>query len=177
MTAFRSKIKPANAGQPSLCALSRQDACAISGFAVIEKGASTFYQDAASGGAKTMRYDPGRELGVKAWLDRDEDGRIALALDYRQRTRAKAPNLRMHAAIHAIVENQVAPGGDYPVAATLERLMGEGLDRHEAVHAIGSVLAGQIFEALQGRAGGDLSEPYVRDLAKLTAKKWRSGGR
>jgi len=47
---------------------------------------------------------------------------------------------RAHAATHGIVENQAAMGHATVVPTTLDRLMRDGLDRHDAVHAIGSVL-------------------------------------
>jgi hypothetical protein len=75
------------------------------------------------------------------------------------------------------VENQAALGTGYAVAGTLERLMNEGLDRHEAIHAIGSVLMGNILDLQHGRLKGDLNQVYVRELAQLSAKKWRSGAR
>lgn len=125
-----------------------------------------------------MRYDPDREPDAKAWLALDEAERIDAALAYHQRARVKVPNLQVHAIIHAVVENQVALGGDYPVAGKLRQLMGEGLDRHDAIHAIGSVLAGHLLAVLQDRATGEgINEPYLRDLAKLTAKKWLSSAR
>ena len=49
-------------------------------------------------------------------------------------------NLSLHATVHAVVENQLAEG-DKRVLETLARLRRQGLCRHEAVHAIGSVLA------------------------------------
>ena len=118
-----------------------------------------------------MRYDPDRELDAKAWLELDESERAILVEDYHRRAGIKPPNLKVHAALHAVVENQIALGGDYPAAETLERLMGEGLGRHDAGHAIGSVLIVHLFEIMQGRGGGGANEAYVRELAKLTAKK------
>jgi hypothetical protein len=50
---------------------------------------------------------------------------------------------------HVIVENQVALGEAYPVQSVLLRLMEEGLDRHDAIHAIGSVLAERLFAGLR----------------------------
>ena len=123
-----------------------------------------------------MRYDPNREPGRKAWLAVDEDERIDLALDYHRRARIKLPNAKVHAVIHAVVENQVALGGDYPVSEKLQQLIGEGLSRHDAIHAIGSVLMLHLLEVMQDRAEGDLNEPYLRDLAALTAKKWLASG-
>jgi hypothetical protein len=122
-----------------------------------------------------MHYDPDRKLDVEAWLDLDEDERMSLIMDYHRRARIKLPNAKMHAIVHTIVENQAALGSGYVVAETLERLMGEGFDRHEAIHAVGSVLMGHILDLQQGRLEGDLNEVYVQELAQLSAKKWRSG--
>ncbi|MGY4231832.1 hypothetical protein ACVIIW_000779 [Bradyrhizobium sp. USDA 4449] len=44
-----------------------------------------------------------------------------------------------HAKFYAIVESQIADA-ELPVRGTVERLMAEGIDRHEAIHAVGSVL-------------------------------------
>jgi len=48
----------------------------------------------------------------------------------------------MHGVAHVIVENQIAAGDSTVEPVTLARLMREGLDRHDAIHAIGSVLMG-----------------------------------
>jgi hypothetical protein len=124
-----------------------------------------------------MRYDPNQAVDAEAWLELDEGKRIVLAEDYHQRAKLKAPNKKVHAVIHTIVENQVALGGEYPAAAKLQQLMDEGLNRHDAVHAIGSVLAEHLFEVMRGGGGDDLNAPYLKDLAKLTAKKWLASGR
>ena len=122
-----------------------------------------------------MHYDPNWILDAAAWLELDEAERISLVMDYHRRARIKLPNAKLHAANHTIVENQAALGGAYVVAGTLERLMQEGLDRHEAVHAVGSVLMGQVLAVQQGRLKGDLNEAYTQKLAELSATKWRSG--
>ena len=76
---------------------------------------------------------------------------------------------------HVIVENQVALGDATHVPTTLDRLMDEGLDRHEAVHAIGSILMSIIFDAVRkADDGDDINSKYSRELAKLTAAGWRS---
>jgi hypothetical protein len=124
-----------------------------------------------------MRYDPDQKLDVEAWLSLDEDERMSLVMDYHRRARIELPNAQLHAAAHTIVENQAALGTGYAVAGTLERLMNEGLDRHEAIHAIGSVLMGNILDLQHGRLKGDLNQVYIRELAQLSAKKWRSGAR
>ncbi len=61
------------------------------------------------------------------------------------------------------MENQAALGGEHPVARKDQQLMGEGLSRHDAIDAIGSVLMEQLLEVMQGRATGGLNEAYLRD--------------
>jgi hypothetical protein len=86
-----------------------------------------------------------------------------------------AENPQLHAIIHATVENQVAMGDEVPAKATLERLIKEGLTRHEAVHAIGSVLAGHIFNVMkEGVPSNEVSVPYEQQLRQLTAERWLS---
>jgi hypothetical protein len=56
----------------------------------------------------------------------------------------------VHAAIHVAVENQIAMGVEL-VGETVARLVAEGLDRHEAIHAIGALLAEDVFALARGR--------------------------
>ena len=97
-----------------------------------------------------------------------------MVLDYHRRMGIELPNEQLHAAIHTVVENQAALGDDTPVEQALRRLMGEGLDRHEAIHAVGSVLAEHIWEALGGGGGGegDLSAAYFEEVRRLTVQRW-----
>ena len=96
--------------------------------------------------------------------------------DYHHRARVKLPNARLHTAIHVIVENQAAMGDELPVRRTDERLQTEGLDRHEAIHAVGSVLAAHIHEILNtGSPNADANALYWAALETLTAEGWRCG--
>ena len=119
------------------------------------------------------KYDPLKAPDAEWWLALDEDERSILIADFHRRARAKLPNVRAHAILHAIVETQVAMGDELAVAATLARLQSEGLDRHEAVHAIGSVLAGQFHGVMSGALSGDLNRAYASALEKLSANSWR----
>ncbi len=85
-------------------------------------------------------YDPERAPDPEWWLSLDESERMDLAQES-QHEDEQLPSPRSHAAIHLVIENQVAMGDEIPVAATLQRLLAEGLGRHDAVHAIGSVLS------------------------------------
>ncbi len=118
-------------------------------------------------------YDPACAPDPEAWLALDEDERILLVEAYHEEAGEPVPEAGM--TVHVMVENQVAEGVE-TVAATLERLVAEGLDRHEAVHAVGAVLAEEVFHLLQG---GDAAEfrhaRYAKRLDRLTAARWRRG--
>jgi hypothetical protein len=122
-----------------------------------------------------MRYEANEHPHSEIWLELDETERIDAVMDYHSRTRVKLENLELHAMAHVVVENQVALGEATSVPATLDRLMDEGLDRHEAIHAIGSILMSMVYDvAHEADDDGDINEKYSRELAKLTAAGWRS---
>jgi hypothetical protein len=72
------------------------------------------------------------------------------------------------------VENQVLLGDETPVASTLERLMSEGLSRHDAIHAIGTVLAPVILDILKNEIRSEPNLVYYERLRELTAEGWLS---
>jgi hypothetical protein len=75
--------------------------------------------------------------------------------------------------IHVIVENQLA-GAWAPAVDALARLRREGVGRHDAIHAIGALLAGHMADVTCGAVRGpDPNAPYVAALAALTAERWR----
>ena len=121
-----------------------------------------------------MRYNPLVEPDYERWLEADEMERIHAVRSYHKRTRSKLPNEQIHATIHVTVENQIALGDEIPVAETMERLMAEGLDRHDALHAVGSLLAGHIWQIMKdpGAQPSDPNEAYFEELRELTAQKW-----
>jgi len=117
-------------------------------------------------------YNPEQAPEPEEWLASDEAQRIELVSAYHRRTREKLPNLRLHAAFHAVVENQLAEGIEV-VRETLERLLAEGLDRHSGIHAIGSALAEHLSNLMRkGGKGPDPNEEYFRRLRSLTATSW-----
>jgi hypothetical protein len=120
------------------------------------------------------RYDPLREPDRSDWLETDEQVRVLIVEEYHKKHRIELPNHALHAGIHTIVENQLAEGLPVP-CETLLRLMHEGLDRHDAIHAIGSVLTEHIFALLNsGTANSDSNDQYYQSLHDLTAAKWLS---
>jgi hypothetical protein len=102
-------------------------------------------------------YDPDQTPNPKEWLALDEQIRLGLVEDYHHQKRIKLPSLTAHAAFHGIVENQLAENFE-PAVRAMTRLTMEGLTRHEAVHAIASVVAEYIH---------DLSNAKIRPTENL----------
>ena len=121
-------------------------------------------------------YDPDRSSPPTDWLGTDEGERIELVAAYHRRSKVRLPNAQLHAVIHVIVENQLALG-EAVVLDTLARLQSEGLGRHDALHAIGSVLAGDVYELMQESADAtdQTYRRYLEELQKLTAENWKAG--
>jgi len=119
-----------------------------------------------------LNYDPKKPPDPKEWLDLDEGERTDLICDYHDAVGEELPNPQLHAALHCIVENQIAMGEEVP-SRTLRRLVKEGLDRHEAIHAVASVLADQMYQTMsKASPGTDMNERYKEKLESLTAEKW-----
>lgn len=109
------------------------------------------------------------------WLALDEQERIHLAEAHHRTARIRLPNARVHALFHVIVENQIAEGLESVVRA-MARLGSEGLSRHDALHAIGSVCAEHLFEIMKSRSqddGATTRARYSAAVERLTAKSWR----
>lgn len=122
-------------------------------------------------------YDPDTPLPPEDWLRTDEFERLELVSSYHRRKKIRLPNAQLHAVIHVVVENQLALGEEL-VVRTLARLQAEGLGRHDAVHAIGSVLVEHLSALMQPDDGSTSSEAYQRYLERLqqlTANNWKAG--
>jgi hypothetical protein len=121
------------------------------------------------------KYDPYIQPDSRVWLSMDESERLYLVEEYHQGSGLEFPDRMLHCAIHLTVENQIAMGEELPVEQKLEQLLDEGLDRHDAIHAIGSVLAQHIYRMLHDKENNeDPNEEYFKELASLTAQSWIS---
>jgi hypothetical protein len=124
-------------------------------------------------------YDPLKPPKPEEWLSLDEQERLEMVESFHRRARIRLPNAQVHAIIHVVVENQIALGDEVPVNRTVQRLISEGLDRHQSIHAVGSVLIGHMSDLLRqpdAAAGADPNPPYYAALDRLTAKDWLSSG-
>lgn len=124
-----------------------------------------------------IRYDPLVGPKPAIWQAAGEAEQLEAVMDYHSREGVFLPEALLHATFHVVVENQVLMGEELPVEATLHRLMGEGLDRHDAIHAVASVLAVHIPELLatpHGQLHEPVMTPYSNALLRLTAAGWRA---
>ena len=120
----------------------------------------------------TETYDPETAPDATEWLDLEEDERIHRISAYHRQARIKLPNLNIHAAMHAVVENQIAEELQ-TVRETVVRLKAEGLSRHDAIHAVASALVGRLQDLLREGAPAQFEvEAYFQDLRLLTAEGW-----
>ena len=67
--------------------------------------------------------------------------------------------------------------GEEAVVETLARLQDEGLGRHDALHAIGSVLVEDLYKLMHESTTSEsqVRARYFARLGKLTAQNWRAG--
>lgn len=122
------------------------------------------------------RYDPEMAPSADEWLALDEGERIVLVEAYHRDTRIALPQAarKLHASIHAVVENQLALN-DEPVVRAFARLRKEGLSRHDAVHAVGSVVAEWLYDLQQEQHTPDTARArYYAAVERLTAATWRA---
>ena len=111
----------------------------------------------------------------EAWLALDEDERFQLLSEAHSplpQGHPPLPNSNVHISFHVIVENQLAMNEPPQVRAALTRLMNDGLERHDAVHAIACLVADALADAVH--EGSPFStESYATALAEITPESWR----
>ena len=138
----------------------------------MEVGPSQLKPSVGRANGVAMRYDAAVGPDPSEWADLDEAERIAIVRRYHRRARMPVGGSpELHAAIHVAVESQLVD--EHPAAKTAyERLSREGLERHDVIHAIGSVLAGELYGIMKSKRVHDAAE-YARRLGALTAEGWR----
>ena len=121
------------------------------------------------------QYDPDSPPDPDEWLALDDAERTRLVEDYYAREGGYGGSLGIHAKVHAVIETQLAERVT-PVKAAFVRLRDNGLTRHEALRAIGSVLARRIrrIEHPEDLTSGPNRE-YFSALETLTADTWYVG--
>lgn len=117
-------------------------------------------------------YDAERAPDPAEWLALGDGERIAQVEAYHRREGYEMPREQLHATFHVIVENQITLGDELPVRRAIDRLMGEGLTRHEAVHAISCLVGDQMQQIAKHKTPFD-QKAYNAAVEQLTAESWR----
>jgi hypothetical protein len=118
-------------------------------------------------------YNPDEAPDPREWLSLGEAERLDLVIAYHEREKIPVASARLHAAIHTVVETQLAMP-EQAVADTMARLRSEGLSRHDAIHAVGSVLVERLLSAMKQKAtAASLAGGYLEDLKALSAEAWQ----
>ena len=125
----------------------------------------------------TKEYNPFNQPIAEQWLASDEYERIELVRQYHVNIDDEdlpEDKIEVHSLMHVIVENQLAEKVEH-VPQTMAKLLRQGLDRHDAVHAIAAILCEDIFDLMQGNIKEFSMKKYRKKLDKITAKRWRKG--
>lgn len=125
-----------------------------------------------------MKYDPAKRVDPSWWRSLGEEERVSVveaAHVVPEAWHQPIYESRPHALLHVIAENLVARGDDTPVYAALQRLVRQGLGRHDAIHALSSVCSEHARAIGSGRASPDDPPPegQIRTAAAMTASSWR----
>ncbi len=121
------------------------------------------------------QYNPAKSPGPEEWLALDELTRLDLISQFHEDHGEFGESMDAHAGIHAVVETQLAM--DVPNArSALGRLRRSGLTRHDAIHAIGSVLAEHMNEVVTNPdvSSDEANSRYYERLRTFTREDWLS---
>jgi hypothetical protein len=126
-------------------------------------------------GKPLSSYDAGRAPKRHRWLKMSEGDRMDQVETYHEESRPHPPasNPTMHAITHVVVETQLALDDPPEVRKALERLLEGGIERHEAIHAIGTLVTEHILGSMQ-EGGKPDSGSYVEALGALSASTLRN---
>jgi hypothetical protein len=80
-------------------------------------------------------------------------------------------NPHLHAAIMAVVDNQLRSNDPPQTQLTFKRLIGAGISEKEAKRLIACVVSAEIFDVLKKQEPFNL-ERFVKGLDKLPAMPW-----
>ena len=116
-------------------------------------------------------FDVSRAPDPAEWLATDEGERIERVAAAHRRTGAPVGAREgAHAALHVAVENRLA-SGDAAVVAAYERCRAAGVDRHNTIHALASVLTDHLMAVLESRQGFNQAVAD-EDYARIDPTKW-----
>lgn len=119
-------------------------------------------------------YDPHTAPDPELWLALSEADRVEAVAAHHRDTKhlhQRLPNPSVHAAAHVVAENQLAMEEPPEARVALLRLMNEGLNRHEAIHAVAAAASCEMLAVMRERRPFD-PERYRAALQALEAKSY-----
>jgi hypothetical protein len=124
--------------------------------------------------AKVVMYDPAVGADFGSWLDMSEEGTILATKKYHDdhEPMLDKGSAIIHAAMHAVIETQIAMIDPPQVHRTFTKLVDAGLNRHHAIHVVGAVLAEQLYHLMDLQKSAQYN-PYGRSLAELDIAAWK----
>lgn len=122
------------------------------------------------------KYDPSEGPDPEEWLSLDEQEQQLFIAAYHEvnEPHPVPPAPRMHYIMHSVVENKIA-AGENDLPNIVARLVGEGLTRHQAIHAVSTAFARLMWNlanAPDDEKAADPEKQFMDELNGLTAKKW-----
>lgn len=117
-------------------------------------------------------YDADEPLPAN-WLTRPDEARLKQVLAYHRRTLPpgkRPPNEESHARLHVLVEDMNAAHEPAAVSRAMERLLADGLKRHDAVHAVAFLLTRHLDE--EQRLPEEAREACEIELSQLTRARF-----
>lgn len=125
-----------------------------------------------------MTYDPLVDPVPSQWLRLSEQERIDAVLEHHLGDGLEPSRATLHAVTHVVVENILAEDAVDGASAKLRELIADGLDRHDAIHALGTAVAEIIFGALrspdQPTTEEQRQQRLAERIAEVTAQSWRA---
>lgn len=121
-------------------------------------------------------YDPLLDQNKEEWLGVSEFERIDAVREFHEKIDEDFEDdaLSIHCSVHVIVENQLAEGVEL-IPETVAKLVRQGLNRHEAIHAIGAIISKDLYNIIRGEDVEFSPKKYRQKLEKITAKRWNKG--
>jgi hypothetical protein len=110
-------------------------------------------------------YDAERAPEPSGWLASGQPERVGAVEAFHAASKAPHPVVerpRIHAALHVVIEDQIARNDPPETARAVARLVAAGWTRHDAVHAAGQVASAALAASLSS-GKFDLQE-YARAL-------------
>ena len=120
-------------------------------------------------------YNPLIEPKKDDWLESSEFDRIEAVREFHEKFDHDEfeddDALIIHCTLHVVVENQLAMGVEL-IPETFAKLTRQGLNRHDAIHAIGAIISEDIFYIMRGEKSEFSPKQYRKNLEKITEKRW-----